>query len=57
MALQAQVAGYTENGVPEILLYACLSPDVSKLLIFFFFLLLTSMHVFCFVFPEYSIYK
>lgn len=28
-ALQAQVAGYTENGIPEILLYSFLGPNVS----------------------------
>lgn len=32
--LQAQIAGYTENGIPEILLYSFLGPNVSNDFIF-----------------------
>jgi hypothetical protein len=30
LIIQAQVAGYTADGLPEVYLYACLAKDVSK---------------------------
>jgi A-kinase anchor protein 1, mitochondrial len=29
LIIQAQVAGYTQDGLPEVYLYACLAKDVS----------------------------
>lgn len=35
--LQAQVAGYTEAGLPEIYLYSCLGPHVSTIYVAYLF--------------------
>lgn len=31
--LQAQVAGYSSDGLPEVFLYACIAPDVSIIIL------------------------
>lgn len=54
--LQAQVAGYTVDGLPEVFLYATLGPDVSgtvtdrsvRMEINFLFLSLLSLAEHCF---------
>lgn len=50
LVLQAQVSGYTDDGLPEVYLYACYAKDVSnlnlpQLSLHFTSLYLTRLHI------------